>query len=170
MRLVCPACGAAASAEAWGNDAATRRFMEALTRLPAPVQARALPYLGLFRRGEKGLAWPRAERLLASLLELVSPGRVRWEGGEDRPAPPDLWAKALDAVLDRRPQGLSNHNYLRHVAWEMASELAAREERRREAEKAWRPTPPGADPPSEEDLVDIRGMMKDFLGKFGRPR
>lgn len=156
MRLICPSCGAIASAEAWENDAAARQALDVVTRLPGVVQSRVLPYLGLFRQGGRGLTWTRALRLLQQLQDMVESGTVRWEGGELRPCPPTVWAAALDAVLARRPKGLKNHNYLRHVAWEMAAGQAAREERAAERHRLGRAHVPesteGADrPPGRQD-------------------
>ncbi len=135
MKLTCPACGAVASAEAWVNDASCRQFMDELTRLPGPVQVRTLPYIALFRKSKRGLSWPRALRIIKTLSELVHEGTVQWDGGELRPAPPYLWAEAMDRTIDRSPKALENHNYLRKIAWEMAEKLAAKAEREREQQK-----------------------------------
>lgn len=196
MRLTCPCCGAQVSAEAWQNDVTVRQFLAALEKLPGRVRDLALPYLGLFRRaggregsacGSRGLAWPRALRLLLDLAALVDPGTVHWEGGEERPAPPYLWADALDAVLARRPKALENHNYLRRVAWEMAERLAgqaerAREDARRQADGGRKAvdTPLGAEvcvhaagpdekPLSPEELRQFWATMKDSIGRIGNP-
>ncbi|MCE5242484.1 MAG: hypothetical protein ABFD98_15715 [Syntrophobacteraceae bacterium] len=103
-----------------------------MSKLPGQVASRTPAYLGLFRKGERGLSWPRALKIAAELRQLVSAGTVRWEGGEERPAPPDLWAEALDKVLARRPDALDNHNYLRRIVWEDAKPLAAQAECRDE--------------------------------------
>ncbi len=182
MRLTCPVCGATASVEAWENDRAARHALDLVTRLPGMVQSRVLPYLGLFRQGDRGLAWSRALRLLQDLRDMVDAGTVRWEGGECRPCPPQVWAAALDAVLARRPKGLKNHNYLRHVAWEMASGEAARAElsverqRRGTLRPRGRETvdPPPQEPPcpvqtpaSEEERAEVLKMLKAFAGRLG---
>lgn len=133
MRLVCPSCGATASAEAWTNDTAIRYTFEALVQLPAPVLRQSLSYLGLFRQGTKALPWRRALTVARSLKEIIEAGTVHWQGGETRPCNAEIWGKAMEATLTSGPKGLKNHNYLRHVAWEMAAELAAKEERDRES-------------------------------------
>ncbi|MHB8772982.1 MAG: hypothetical protein ACYC7J_18460 [Syntrophales bacterium] len=132
MRLVCPSCGAVASGEAWMNDSIIRNFFETAMKLPSPVQTRMLHYLGLFRQGGKALPWRRALTLARSLRDLTEQETVHWQGGETRPATADLWGRAMEATLASGPKGLKNHNYLRHVAWEMAAELAARAEEDRE--------------------------------------
>jgi len=73
MRLVCPSCGAIASLEAWKNDADWRTFVELLVRLPQTVEERTLPYLGLFRKGDRGLTPARARKILSALADLVAP-------------------------------------------------------------------------------------------------
>lgn len=169
MKLVCPCCGAVASIEAWQNDPNARTALEVVLRLPPQLHSSVLPYLGLFRTGKSGLAWPRALKLLVELDNLIRPGTVRWDGGEERPAPPILWAQALDAVLARRPQGLGNHNYLRHVAWEMARSGAARVEQEKYAADQNR-TPTLAqeeEPATPEDRAAVQKMLSEFTSKLG---
>ncbi|MEM5789006.1 MAG: hypothetical protein AAGU11_16965, partial [Syntrophobacteraceae bacterium] len=134
MRLICPCCGGIASLEAWCNDAEIREFQAAMARMPAIVQSKIPQYLGLFRKeAGRALAWPKASKLLGQLASMIDDGVIQWEGGERRPSPPQLWAEAIDAVIERRPKGLGNHNYLRHVVWEKAGPLAAQAERRQES-------------------------------------
>jgi hypothetical protein len=133
MRLVCPSCGATASAEAWMNDSAVRYALEAIIQLPAPVLLQALPYLGLFRKGKNALPWKRAQVLIRSLRELVAVETVHVAGCETRPCNAAIWGAAMEATIDARPKGLKNHNYLRQVAWDKSAELAAKMENDREA-------------------------------------
>ncbi|PKN71218.1 MAG: hypothetical protein CVU54_02005 [Deltaproteobacteria bacterium HGW-Deltaproteobacteria-12] len=133
MKLVCPSCGATASAEAWTNDTAIRYTFEVLVQLPSPVLRQSLSYLGLFRQGTKALPWRRALAVAKSLKDLVETGTVHWQGGETRPCNAEIWGKAIEATLASGPKGLKNHNYLRKCAWEMAAELAAKMENDREA-------------------------------------
>jgi hypothetical protein len=128
MIIVCPNCGGSASLEAWLNDRDWRDLVALIPRVPAQLQVRAISYLGLFRSGSRSLKPAKACKVLIGLLDLVEPGTVHWDRGETRPAPLELWAQALDAVIDRRPTALSNHNYLKHTAWEMAGPLAAKAE------------------------------------------
>lgn len=132
MKLVCPSCGAVASMEAWQNDATFRYFAETLSKLPAPVMRNALPYLGLFRQGNKALPWRRALKIVSSLKELVAEDAIHWDGGETRPVTAEIWGNAIEATLTRNPKGLKNHNYLRHVAYELAAGLASKKEKERE--------------------------------------
>jgi hypothetical protein len=172
MRLVCPGCGTIASAEVWENDAHSRQIPPVLLKLPKAVQPYALGYLALFRKPGKVLPWRRALKLANELVDLVSSGRVSWERNEERPAPPELWAQALDAVLTREPRGLTNHNYLRHTAWSMAATLAGKEERLSEAAKQHRdytgPLLKDETAISEEERAEVAKALKDFTQKFGR--
>jgi hypothetical protein len=135
MRLVCPSCGATASAEAWTNDAAIRYTIDALLQLPTPVRLHALAYLGLFRQGTKALPWRRALKIVASLKDLVAEESVHWQGGETRPINAEIWGKAIEATLASGPKGLKNHNYLRKCAWDLAADLAAQQEKKREEQR-----------------------------------
>lgn len=136
MRLICPSCGAEASLEAWQNDATFRQLVDVISKLPGPVASRTPAYLGLFRRGKRGLTWQRALRIASDLLDLVGPGTVHWDNEEERPAPAQHWAAALDIVLARRPTALEDHNYLRKICWQEARGLAAEAERQVNIRKA----------------------------------
>ena len=125
-------------------------------KLPSPVLIRTLPYLGLFRQGGKALPWRRALTLAKSLRDLTEQETVHWQGGETRPATPDLWGRAMEATLAGNPKGLKNHNYLRHVAWEMAAELAAKVESEREAARKKRTQEIDGDPQPMSETVSWR--------------
>lgn len=117
------------------NDSIIRNFFDVAMKLSSPVQIRTLHYLGLFRQGGKALPWRRALTLAKSLRDLTEQETVHWQGGETRPVTPEIWGRAMEATLASGPKGLKNHNYLRHVAWEMAAEAAAKAEENREASR-----------------------------------
>ena len=99
---------------------------------------------------------------------MIDAGSVQWDGREARPAPPQLWAQAMNAVLERRPTALNNHNYLRHVAWQLAEGLAARTERdravRRESMSDLRvDVSPEV---SEEERAEVLRRLKEFSKGF----
>jgi hypothetical protein len=167
MILTCPACGAGVSLEAWANDKDWREFVAFFPQVPMQIQARAIAYLGLWRTGKRALKPAKALKILAGLLDLVKCGTVHWEHGETRPAPVELWAQALDAVIERRPAALTNHNYLIHCAWDMAATLAARAESDRETKKRYRDAAPeDEEPASEEDREAVKKMLEGFTGRF----
>lgn len=123
MKLVCPSCGAVASAEAWSADAHMRQTLAVLASTAAPVAERALAYIALFRpRGGRGLSWSRAERLAGELRDLTASGYVQWKSLPARPCPPRIWAEAIDTVRNRPALRLplENHNYLRRIAYDLA--------------------------------------------------
>lgn len=165
MRLVCPSCGATASAEAWNNDAAIRYTIGALLQLPTPVRLQALAYLGLFRQGIKALPWRRALTIATSLKDLVQEDTVHWQGGETRPVNAEIWGKAIEATLASGPKGLKNHNYMRKCAWDLAADLAAKTEKDRETARQNRRPDDVADPDklSNETRQQIE-KMKVQLG------
>jgi hypothetical protein len=166
MRLVCPSCGAVASGEAWMNDSIIRNFFEVALKLPAAVQIRTLHYLGLFRQGLKALPWRRALTLAKTLLDLTDQDTVHWQGGETRPITPEIWGKAMEATITSNPKGLKNHNYLRHVAWEMSEELAAKAEKDREAERGKRRAEIEEQPEPMSDTA--RKAISDLKQKWGQ--
>lgn len=165
MRLVCPSCGATASAEAWHNDAAIRYTIDALIVLPTPVRLQALAYLGLFRQGTKALPWRRALLIVRSLKDLVETGTVHWQGGETRPVNAEIWGKAMEATIASGPKGLRNHNYLRKCAWDLAAEMAAKTERDRETNRQKRRADETTDPTALSD--ETRKTIEDMKKKLG---
>lgn len=168
MKLVCPSCFACHSIEAWQNEPDARRVIEVMTRIPAIVQPRVLPYLGLFRQGERGLSWKRALKLVSELQAAIEAGTIQWDRGEVRPAPPQLWAQTMDVVIARRPVELDGHNYLRKAVWGNAAGLAAREEK--DKENALRARTPTAEPAECDRLAteQERRAVADMLAKFNR--
>lgn len=163
MRLVCPACGAAASAEAWGNDAEMRQAMRVVAEMPEAVSRRALAYLALFRPASgKGLRWATALRLLAELDRLVREPYVQWEGRPACKNSANAWGLAIDRVVEHAPRKLplKSHGYLRAVAYEIADELdRAAETRRNQAEAAGGAALRAADDPNFKRL-DPEWMRK----------
>lgn len=164
MKLVCPSCGATASAEAWTNDAAIRYTLEALLQLPTPVRLQALAYLSLFRQGAKALPWRRALTLARSLKDVVQAETIHWQGGETRPVNAEIWGKAIEATLASSPKGLKNHNYMRKCAYDLAAELAAKQESKREAERRNIRREETGDPTalSDETRKKIEAMKKQL--------
>jgi hypothetical protein len=163
MKLVCPACGATASLEAWLNDPTIRYFQERLIQLPSAVLPHAPAYLGLFRKHGKALPWKRALTLIKGLKDLVAMDTVQWEREETRPITAVIWGQAMEATIDAGPQGLKNHNYLRHVAWEKAAELAAKREQERENERQRRRRE-GPDEQPAPLSADIKAGIKRITG------
>jgi len=170
MILVCPSCGATASAAAWDNDMATRDTIAAMLALPAPVGKVVLAYLGLFRPVSRALTWRKAHRITSELAALIAPGWVQVQGKPDRPCPPHIWAMAMEQMVAmgtiKRP--LPNHNYLRQVAWSLADQVDAGAERHQHRQvlsghqRMHRDDPPPA--PAGEDLSQIE---RAWLAKYG---
>jgi len=112
-------------------------IMLARNELPQVLHRDLWEYLGLFRSEKRSLTSKRTLTILSSLRDLVAPGRVRWEKSEERPCPPEIWAEAMRAAIEREPrlEHLKDHNYIRHTAWSKARPLAAQAERTDESRK-----------------------------------
>lgn len=142
MRLICPACGALASLEAWLADDDSRAVVALAARLPAALGPLVVRYLGLFRPAKRGLAWDRARALLDELARAIAAGEIV----RDRRTyicTPAEWAAALEVVLDARPTldlPLKTHGYLYEVIAAAARKRAATGER--EADRASAPLHP----------------------------
>ncbi|MDR3089839.1 MAG: hypothetical protein LBU39_08485 [Desulfobulbaceae bacterium] len=183
MKLVCPACGATASADAWHQDAACREMMAQAFDLDKEIQRVLLSYLSLFRPEKSSLSWARALRLVTELRALTAKGYAHVQGKADRRCPPHLWAAAMEQMVLRRAQlslPVKNHNYLRQVAWQLADQADALADRQgRQAEAAHRPPPTGccqeihpADDPAvrakaEKAIAEIRARLGNRLSMSG---
>lgn len=127
MKLVCPACGAAASAEIFVNDATARQALKLAAEMPADVGKRALGYVGMFRNPDKesrGLRWDKALRLLHEINLLIQQSEIQLRGKASRKCTPGIWAQAMERMIERPPSRLplTSHGYLTAIAWEIANE------------------------------------------------
>lgn len=140
MKLICPGCGATASAEAMTNDEAARKTLAVICQMQPPLPVIVLPYLSLFRPEKSALGWAKALRLAQELAELVGKGWVQVEKKPARRCQARIWAQAMEEMLARRDKltrPMPNHNYLRDVAYTIADrEDAAQEKKTVEAERA----------------------------------
>ncbi len=142
MKLVCPACGAAASAEAYENDAVCRQVLSLVCKMPGSVNKVALGYLSLFRPGKRSLSWKKAFRLAIEVDSLVSAGYVHVAGRVDRDCNPYIWARAMEQMIEQRSfltLPMANHKYLEKVAWDMANQADANNEKKKNNESPRRP-------------------------------
>lgn len=135
MRLVCPCCGAMNSLEALINDGKARAAVSAALALPAGIGDRVIRYLGLFRPQQRGLSWDRVTRILEELNGAIVAAEVQRDG-KTYPAPADVWAMALDEVLDRRDKldlPLAGHGYL----FEIVAATSRKSTERRLQQQEW---------------------------------
>ena len=66
------------------------------------------------------------------IKSLVTSGYVQTNKKVARPCPPNIWANAMEQMIERRDRlaiPMPNHNYLRIIAYEMADQQDAKEER-----------------------------------------
>ena len=145
MKLICPSCGATASAESWINDANCRETLLVISRLAPPLPKATLGYISLFRPGQQALTWKKALRLAQEIESLAGKGYVHIQGRVDRPCPPRIWAQAMEQMVERR-EGLTlplpNHIYLSKVAYDLATETTRQAETKTEAAKTYTRTRP----------------------------
>lgn len=166
MKLICPACGAIASAESWNNDANCRETLLVISRLTAPLPKAALGYLSLFRPGKQSLTWKKALRLALEIEELTGKGYVHVQGRIDRDCPARIWAQAMEQMVERRT-GLSlpladGHVYLCKVAWDLATETTRQTETKTEAAKTYTRTRP-----ADASLDPLEKARRDWDAKHG---
>lgn len=131
MKLVCPACGAVASIEAWSGNADARQLVGIISEMPTSIARGVLPYIALFRpavpqneRGYRGLAWGKALRLASEIGTMVKETRIQWKGKPSRPIDITVWAMAIERVISNPPSDLplDHHNYLRSIAYRLAND------------------------------------------------
>jgi len=119
LKLVCPACGAHASAEAWENDTEARRALDVARGLPKG----ALAYVGMFRKpGGGGVRWTTARKRLQELVRMVNSGWIQVDKNPARQASVSVWKEAIARMLDNPPRRLplKNHRYLMQVVYDIA--------------------------------------------------
>ena len=82
------------------------------------------------------MSWKRARRLVEQLERLVQEKEISWEHQPNRPNRVEAWSGAIEQMIASPPKRLpiTNHNYLRRIAYEIADELDKQKERRKEAD------------------------------------
>lgn len=172
MQLTCPCCFARYALEAALTDDDARKAVAIAFKLPAPLGDLLLRYIGLFRPPKRALAWDRAARLLAEILDPIRAGRIE-RHGQAWAAPLDYWRESIEEILGRRDKlqlPPRNHGYLFEILASRASraagkaEVAAEAARRRRAHRTslgTAPQPAGKLAGSlEEHLAKLRGAAK----------
>jgi hypothetical protein len=175
MRLKCPCCRAEFSLEAaLENEAAATALAIALNLHPAGKLIGQ--YLALFRPEKSGLSWGRVEKILGELLPKIQAGAVSWDGNR-RECPVAVWAEAIEAMLARRHTlslPMPNHNYLYHIAYELAGKASARvEAQRHEIAAAGRPDAPpsgGLDVAAQQAVAHAARLAKYQAGALKNPK
>ena len=119
-QLRCPECGAKNTWAAWENDAACAKAFKLRDSLPIYIQPMIPLYIGLFRQGKRCLPWVKIARIMEDLAAIVKADTLSWDGEEPRVVTAEIWYAAFNAVLNRRPDKLNNHNFLRHTAYNLA--------------------------------------------------
>lgn len=147
MKLICPSCGAVASAEAWENDTRWRKLLQVVTSLPVPLPPTVFGYLSLYRPGKSALSVKKALRLTGEIAVLVATVHIQVQGKVARSCRPDHWAAGMEQMTERRGSlslPLKNHNYLRQIVWQLADEADRQQEsatRNREMTGTYRQEP-----------------------------
>ena len=138
MRLTCTACGAHGSIEQFTSDGDARKSVELVSGLPADLGPVVVRYLGLFRPMKRGLTWDRVLKISGEIVEMINQGAVE-QRGKRFPATPDMFAAAMQQMLDTRERldlPMSSHGYLiKIVAGESPREAARTESAQEELKR-----------------------------------
>jgi hypothetical protein len=171
MKLICPGCGAIASAECWMNDANCRETLLIVSRLPAPLPKTTLAYISLFRPGKQSLSWKKALRLVGGIEELTGKGFVHVQGRVDRNCPARIWAQAMEQMVERRiglTLPLPNHTYLCKVAYDLADSADYQHEKKQHSEAQQRR--PRVDRSVADPALDpMEKARREWDAKHGAP-
>ncbi|QPJ61673.1 MAG: hypothetical protein G3M70_07150 [Candidatus Nitronauta litoralis] len=125
MILRCPTCGTTASFETWGNQD-VQGCLKLFSEFPKPTPHSAVHYLTLFRPAKTVLTWKKAGKVLKELLEMIDSKTIKIPGEPEIGITPATWAKAMDSMVlndSKIKRPLTNHNYLKKVAYSMADEV-----------------------------------------------
>lgn len=124
MKGMCQTCGAVAPLEWFLNEPIRRQFEAVLVALPKPVEEQAFFYLSLFRPATgRSLTPKKALRVLAEVRDLAAKGYVSVRGRVDRSCSPQIWATAMETMVNQRHSlslPMPNHVYLAKVAYDLA--------------------------------------------------
>jgi hypothetical protein len=140
VRLSCPSCNAEFGLDvAAGRDADAQALAGLLDAAAPQLRGLLIQYLALHRPGVRRLSIARAARLAAELLGDIQRGEIDRKG-RSWSAPPAMWARAIEHMLQMRDRGsltlpLSGHGYLHEVLCGMADQAEAQAERQTEADR-----------------------------------
>lgn len=130
VRVTCPACGCRGDIEAFLVEEDAKRMAAGFAEMEPALGRAVLRYLRMFKPAKQELRASRAATLVADLMALITAGTVCKDerGGQRRPAPVAVWVDALEQMLANPPSTtpLTNHHYLRAVAYGVAGEHQVR--------------------------------------------
>lgn len=173
MKLICPGCGAIASAESWSNDADCREMLLVIAMLPSPLPKTTLGYLSLFRPGTRALGWKKALRLAREIDQLTGKGFVSVQGRVDRNCAAAIWARAMEQMVEQRTSlslPMSNHNYLKKVAYDLAEQAEYQGEKNQQTTAANRTRTPVIDRSVADPACDpMEKARREWDAKHGAP-
>ncbi len=169
---LCPGCGMAARLEVFVEGAAARQCLAVCLRLPREVAEVTIEYMGLFRPASgRAMQAKKALRLLGLLEQLVAAGYVSKPAQVDRPCTPAIWAEAINRMIGNRhglTLPLSNHKYLAKVAYGLADQADAQDEKNRnqaEASGSYTQTGAGARAGMSPLAAYIEGLTDEMPGR-----
>jgi hypothetical protein len=137
MNGTCQTCGTTAPIEWFLSETEHRQLCAVLVELPKDIQRVIFHYLGLFRPVTgRAIQAKKAARLLAEIKALVIAGHVQVDRKPARPCPPQIWAMAMEQMIERRDRlsiPMPNHEYLKKIAYDLADQADSQAERTRNA-------------------------------------
>lgn len=127
MQLQCPCCDAVFNLEEGFTSAEGKQLAALFAELEPNLGKAILYYLRLFKPAKKGLKTTKAIKLVEELIALVKIGTVTRDArtNETKPASIKMWVAGIEQVLEQRDKlslPLTNHNYLRAIVWNIASD------------------------------------------------
>lgn len=153
--LHCPCCRSKLDLAVLFACASDRSAIEQLVSIGLPMGDLVLQYLMLHTPPKQCLSSAKQIKLIRLLLPDLRREAIK-RGGQDRPVPHAIWAKALADILLRRDTlelPLKGHGYLYSMLAGMAEKADAAQEAQTEA--ARRAAPPAAP-------VTVRGQPKSI--------
>jgi len=127
----CPQCGYLFSLSEGRRDADWRAYVALWATLPEPVKRPMGEYLELFRPASRHLGPGRLLRLTEQLAPLIRAAEIKRHSTRYT-VPADLWAQAMQYLVDTPPKSLTlplkSHAYLLEMLANRAEKMAARAE------------------------------------------
>lgn len=172
MRLICPSCGAVASADTFHNDDMCRATLAKVAALPGPLPQAALGYLSLFRSGtSRALSWKKALRLVAEVEAMVGKGYVHVQGRVDKNCTPASWARGMEQMVEQRHAlrlPMESHVYLEKVVWDLVDRAEGQAELNRNVAAAQHQRPAAVT--TSRDVDPLEKARRAWDEKHGTPQ
>tara|TARA_R110002110_G_scaffold415849_1_gene657870 strand:- start:74440 stop:75030 length:591 start_codon:yes stop_codon:yes gene_type:complete len=127
LPIICPACHLKFPVESGITHAAAHTAIASAIKLPAPLGALILRYMGMFAPASRAINMDRLTTLLDELQQQINSGKVKYKN-RSFVVTNEVWRAALDEILMKREKfalPLKTHGLLYDIAGQHATKHSA---------------------------------------------